>query len=633
MSHFYEFGEFRLEPEERRLLRGSETIPLTPKQFDLLQLLLESPGHLLDKEELQQKLWPNAFVEETNLTKGISLLRKTLGDTAEGDRFIETVPKRGYRFVAPVRKVNAASQYSTGDPEGSVATPAFQSGTRISWRVLLLGVALVSSVAVLVLWKGPFERVVHAPASRVVLAVLPFENLSGDAQQDYLSDGLTEEMITQLARLGPERLSVIARTSSMHFKASKKTVAQIGQELGADYVLEGSLRREGQRMRISAQLIQVRDQTHVWAQNYERDVGSLLAVQNDVAQAIARQIEIKLTPQQQARLARSHPRHPEAHELYLRGRYFWNQRSEAGYQRAVGYFQQAVDKQPDYAEAYAGLADSYGLLAALVDAPVPRAAAISQAREAATKALELDDTIAEAHTSLAFVKWQYDWEWSGAEKEFQRAIELNPSYATAHHWYAYLLISLGREEQGLREIRLAQKLDPLSLIINTDLGELLCYAQQYEEAIQQTRKTLEMDPNFFLARQALAWSYARKGMHAESVAEIQTAVATSGNSSSLLMSLAYSYAMAGKRAEARATMAQMKRLYGSVSGFNLAMGVAYGTVGDADRAFASLEKAYQARASYLTLLRVAPLFDPLRSDPRLQDMLRRMGLPATEARK
>ncbi len=615
-KHLYEFGPYRLDPAERRVLREGKSLPLPPKVFETLLVLVENAGHALEKDELLRRIWGDTFVEEVTLAKNISLIRKALGEGEDEQRYIETVSKYGYRFVAPVKRLDLET--------GELA--AGESGRKV-W----LGAALlaVTALGLTIAWwvRGSRGERAVVPGGKVTIAVLPFQNLSPDPQQEYFSDGLTEEMIQQLSQLNPERLSVIARTSAMHYRKTSKSVEQIGRELGADYILEGSVRRSGDRVRISAQLIQVKDQTHLLAEDYDRDLRDVLALQSEVAQAIARQIEIKLTPQQQARLARRRPLNPEAYRLYLQGRYFWNQRTETGFARAVEYFQQAIEKQPDYAEAYAGLADCYALLGALVDAQGARAEAISRARTAALKALEIDGTLAEAHTSLAFVKWQYDWDWPGAGKEFQRALELNPGYATAHHWYAYLLMTQGQKEEGLREIRLAQESDPLSLIINTDFGELLCYAGQYDEAIRQSKKTLEMDPNFSLARRVLAWTYARKGMHAESIAELQKAVAVSGGREDLLMSLAYSYAMAGKRAEARAALGQMKRLYGASRDINFAMGVAYAAVGEKDQAFASLEKAYQARASSMILLGVAPVLDPLRSDPRFQDLLRRVGLP------
>src|SRR3989475_8860445 len=329
---------------------------------------------------------------------------------------------------------------------------------------------------------GAFTRYPASAAARVMLVVLPFENLPGEPQEEYLSDGLTEEMITQLGRLHPERLGVIARTSAMQYKNTDKRTDQIGSELGVAYVLEGSLRRAGDRVRISAQLIQVRDQTHLWAESYERDLRDILALQSDVAQAIARQIELKLTPQQQARLARGRPIDPRAYELYSKGRYFWNKRSEEGYRRAIQYFQQAIARDSEYAPAYAGLADAYALLGSMPNVELPRSEAMPRARTAAIKALALDVGLAEAHTSLAFVQLHFDMGVPAAERECTRALQLNPGYPTAHHWYAFWLLAHGRAEEALQEVRAAQRLDPLSLIINTDVGAMLYYGRRHDEA-------------------------------------------------------------------------------------------------------------------------------------------------------
>ena len=323
---------------------------------------------------------------------------------------------------------------------------------------------------------------------------------------------MTEEMIMQLAQLNPARLAMIARTSSMHFKGSKKTVAQIGRELAADYVLEGSLRRDGERLRISAQLVQVKDQTHLWAQNYERDVRDLLTLQDDVARAIASEIRVQLTPPRLSAGRGTEPGAvaPEVHQQYLKGRYFWNKRTEAGYVKAIEYFQLAIHGNPDYAPAYAGVADAYALLGSMTNSTLPRLEAMPRARSFAEKALALDESLAEAHASLAFVLMHFEHDWAGAEKEFQRAIALNPSYVTAHHWYAYCLMAQTRVEEALREIRLAQELDPLSLIINTDVAEMLYYGRRYDEAIRQAQKTLEMDSSFPLAHRVLGLAYSRK---------------------------------------------------------------------------------------------------------------------------
>jgi TolB-like protein/DNA-binding winged helix-turn-helix (wHTH) protein len=443
-KHLYAFGPFQLDPAQRLLFRDDGVVPLTPKALDTLLVLVENRGQLLTKDELLERVWPGTFVEEVTLAKNISTLRKALGEPPEGGEYIETHSKRGYRFVAEVHAIEReASAAPSASPAETPAPAAAPSARPPAWRVSAAVLAAVLLVTGAALWyRG---RSLATPANgKIMLAVLPFENLSGDPAQEYFSSGLTEEMITQLGRLDPGRLGVIARTSAMQYKDAHKDVRQIGSELGVDYLLEGSVRREGNRVRISAQLIQVRDQSHQWAADYDRDLRDILALQSEVAGAIAQQIRLQLTPEQHARLQNARTLNAEAYESYLKGRFFWNKRTVEGHQKAIEYFQKAVALDPNYAQAYAGLADAYALLGSWANPVMPRGEAMGQARAAAQKALSLDDSLSDAHASLGFVKMHYDWDFAGAEKEFQRAIALNPGYATAHHWYAYDLAALAR---------------------------------------------------------------------------------------------------------------------------------------------------------------------------------------------
>jgi tetratricopeptide (TPR) repeat protein len=433
-------------------------------------------------------------------------------------------------------------------------------------------------------------------------------------------------MITQLGRLHPERLGVIARTSAMQYKSTHKAADQIGRELGVGYLLEGSLRRAGDHVRVSAQLIQVRDQTHLWAESYERDLRDILALQSDVAQAIAWQIDVRLSPQQEARMARVRPIDPRVYELYSKGRYFWNKRSEEGYTRAIHYFEQAIARDPEYAQPYAGLADAYALLGSMPNVELPRSEAMPRARAAALKALALDEGLAEAHTSLAFVQMHFDWDWPAAEREFARALELNPGYATAHHWYAFWLIAQGRAEEALQEIRQAQRLDPLSLIINTDVGEMLYYGRRHDEAIDQARRALEMDSAFALAHRLLGFAYMAKRQFAPAIDELEAAARVSGGRLDGLAVLGVAYAEGGRRAEARKVLHHLE--YASQHRPDIAHSIAVvlAGLGEEDQAFARLEQAYREHDGSLILLKVNPLFDPLRSDARFQDLMRRVSL-------
>jgi TolB-like protein/Tfp pilus assembly protein PilF/tRNA A-37 threonylcarbamoyl transferase component Bud32 len=462
------------------------------------------------------------------------------------------------------------------------------------------------------------------PVGRIMLAVLPFDNLSGDPEQEYFSDGLTEEMISQLGSLQPERLGVIARTSAMYYKGTHKRLDEIGQELGVDYIVEGSVRREANRVRITAQLIQVSDQTQLWAESFERQLADVFVIQSEVAGRIARSLEVELLPSHQAQLASARGVDPEAHEAYLKGRYHLNKRTEADLKKALEYFQQAVATDPDYALGYAGLADCYYVAAARDF--LPPAEAYREAETAARRALELDDQLAEAHTALAAVTAS-EYDWSDAEREYERAIELNPSYATAHHWYSLFLAAMGRHDEALAEIKLAHELDPLSLIINEALGWPFYLARQYDQAIEQYERTLEMEPNFTPTYYDLGRAYLHKGRLKDAIRVHRKLVELSGGQWNAKAALGHTYAVAGKQEAARKILSELVALSNRsyVSPYDIAR--IYAGLGDKDEALAWLEKAYQERNNYLIYLKVDPDFDPLRSDPRFDDLLHRLGFP------
>jgi len=617
-SRLYEFGPFRLLPAERRLLRDGQPVPLTPKAFDTLQVLVENSGHLLDKETLLQRVWGDTFVEEGNLAQHIFSLRKALGQSENGAEFIETVPKSGYRFVATVRVVEP--ERPTPLAASTVApAPAASRSRRWVAGVILAGLSL--SVAYFI-WRASRPADLGTPV-RISIAVLPFENLTGDTDQDYLSDGFTEEMITQLSLTNPDRLGVIARTSAMQYKHTKKGSAQIGSELGVEYLLEGSVRRAGDHIRISAQLIQVRDQTHLWAQNYERDLRDVLALESTVAQVIARQIEIKLTPQQQARLNNPRTVDPEAYELYLRARFFWNKRDPDDMHKAVSYFERAIARDGNFAQAYSGLSDAYSVYGYSPD--LTSGEARSKAAAAAKKAVELDGGLAEAQTSLAFVT---DWNRNPVEAEarFKRAIELNPNYATAHHWYSLFLKDTGRKEEAISEIIHARELDPLSVVINSDVGLVLYFARRYDQAIEESRKALEMDPNFRWTHWVLGMAYEQKKSYELAVAEYQRAEELFPGAPLMLAYLARGYVLTGRRSEARKILRKLEKQPDLDPGYLPFVGLAYDALGETDKTFACLEKAYRAgEPSLVVALRTDPRFDHLRSDPRFQDLVRRVS--------
>jgi len=611
------FGIFDLDPKSGELRKAGVEINLPPQPAIVLVLLATRAGQLVTREELRQQIWgKETFVDfEHGLNSCIKQIRAALDDHPDAPRYIETRPRRGYRFIAPVQQVSVVSSEELPGSARRIGA------RRFSIAIVALVLALLATGYV-ARFASPRHTV--SPADKIMLAVLPFENLTGDARQEYLSDGLTEEMITQLGRMHPERLGVIARTSAMQYKKARKRTDEIGRELGVAYLLEGSLRRAGDHVRVSAQLIQVRDETHLWAESYERDLRDILALQKDVAQAIAREIDLKLTPQQQARLARARPVDPRAYEFYLKGRYFWNKRSEEGYTRAIDYFEQAIARDPAYARAYAGLADAYALLGSMPNAELPRSEAMPRARAAALKAIELDEGLADAHTSLAFVLMHFDWDWPAAQREFARALELNPGYATAHHWYAFWLMAQGRAEEALLEIRVAQRLDPLSLIINTDVGEMLYYGRRYDETIEQARRALEMESGFALAHRLLGWGYLAKRQFAPAIEQLGTTARLSGGQLDQLAVLGLAYAEAGRRAEARKVLHQLEQASQQRPDIAHSMALVLAGLGEKDQAFARLEQAYREHDGSLILLKVNPLLDPLRSDARFQDLVRRV---------
>ncbi len=602
----------------------------------LLEILLERKGEVITREEFRSRVWPNENFGDFDLALNIAIgkLRSALGDSAENPRFIETLPKRGYRFIADVSVVD-------GEPrtKGSVSAAGSLAETetgdefendklmvaprRQLWpaRRIIVAVALVLILPILAIWL--FRSRERAPAGIRSLAVLPLENLSGDAAQGYFADGMTDELITDLAQISA--LRVISRTSVMVYKGARKPLPQIARELNVDAVVEGTVLRSGDQVRITAQLIDASTDKHLWSQSYEGELRDTLALQKKVAGAIADQIRINLTPQEQAALKTVRVVNPEAYESYLKGRYFWNKRTADGLKVALAYFNQSIEEDPKYAPAYSGLADTYALLGDWQYAVMTPKEAFPKAKAAAIKALELDSALGEAHNSLAFVLDGFEWDLGSGGKEFQRAIELNPGYATAHHWYAWHLSLLGRFDEAIAEMRKAENLDPLSLIINADLAELLVLAHSSDESIRQSRKTIEMDPNFALAHNQLAQASLQKHMYGEAVAEMQKAVQLSGGSPTCIANLARAYVASGKRSEAVKLLGDLKKR--SNPGYSNASEIAmiYASLGDADQAMTWLEKGYEERFNPGVLLR--PGFDPLRSDLRFQNLSHRVGLP------
>jgi len=630
------FGTFEVSLQSGEVRKAGLRIRVQQQPLKLLEVLLERSGEVVTREELRSRVWPDESFGDFDQALNIAIgkLRSALGDSAENPRFIETLPKRGYRFIADVSVVDTEARLKRQEPVAG-DLPATDPGHRIQGAGLavapdrrlspmhqvLIALALVLSLAILSVWL--FRS--RAPASTGIrsIAVLPLDNLSGDASQNYFADGMTDELITDLAQISA--LRVISRTSVMVYKGARKPLPQIARELNVDAVVEGTVLRSGDQVRITAQLIEAATDKHLWSQSYEGELRDTLALQNRVASAIADQIRINLTPQEQAALKSVKVVNPEAYESYLKGRYFWNKRTADGLKIALAYFKQAIEEDPKYAQAYSGLADTYALLGDWQYAVMTPKETFPKAKAAAIKALELDSALGEAHNSLAFVLDGFDWDFDSAGKEFLRAIELSPGYATAHHWYAWHLSLLGRYDEAIAEMRKAETLDPLSLIINADLAELLVIAHSYDESIRQSRKTIEMDPNFALAHNQLAQAYLQKHMYDEAVAELQEAVKLSGDSPTCIANLARAYVASGKRNEAVKLLGDLKKR--SNPGYSNASEIAeiYASLSDTDQAMNWLEKGYEERFNPGVLLR--PGFDPLRSDSRFQNLVRRIGLP------
>jgi len=632
------FGVFEIDLRAGELTKRGLRIRLQEQPFQVLTMLLEKPGELVTREELREKIWGQTIVDfDHGLNKAINKIREALGDSAENSRFVETVARRGYRFLADVTPVDAAVDKQPGpETDGlgplpdspSVEPPAVGVSPKRpyrprAWTGVGLGLALVLTAALSWILYAQSQS---SPKIRS-LAVLPLESLSGDASQDYFADGMTDALIADLGQISA--LRVISRTSAMAYKRVHRPLPEIARELNVEAVVEGTVLRSGERVRITAQLIQVPNEKHLWAQSYEGDLKDSLALQNSVARAIAQQIQVTLNPQEDAALKKSSPVNAEAYEAYLRGRYFWNKRTRDGLVRASDYFQHAIDTDPDYARAYSGLADSYALSGDWEYGILSPQDAFPKAKAAATKALALDDNLSEAHTSLAFIQDLYDWGWASAEKEYKRALALNPGYATAHHWYAWHLIVMGRNDEGIAELKKAESLDPLSLIISADLADALSIAHRYDESVQQSQQTIEMDPHFAVAHYQLGQALEQKHNHDEAIAEFRRAIELSGGNTTFESNLANAYAVSGRKEEAMKIVKDLESRQSQNSSTDASIALIYVGLGDNDQSMIWLNKAYQARFNPSILMR--PVFDPLRTDPRFQDLLHRIGLPSRDA--
>jgi TolB-like protein/DNA-binding winged helix-turn-helix (wHTH) protein/tetratricopeptide (TPR) repeat protein len=592
-KHLYVFGSYRLDAVERVLLRGAQPITLPPKDLETLLVLVERAGHIVAKEELLDRVWPGVFVEEGNLSRHVFNLRQVLGESPDGPKYIETVPKRGYRFVAEVREERTAPNEAGAPAADPIRTTAGLEVSRRLWLwpvALLAGLAVVALVAVVVC--GHFWPPRHSSGAKVMLAVLPFANLSGDGHEDYFADGLTEEMIAQLGQLQPTKLGVIARTSTVQYKGTKETVAQIGRELGVGYLLEGSVRRGGERVRITAQLVQVAEQTHLWAETYERPLTDVLSIQREIAEKVTHSLSIQLLPAA-TRVSASPHINFESYDKYLLGLHELGQGTRESESRAIQHFQEGIVKDPNDARIYAALAGAYNAATTYYSSPVE---VMPKAKEAALRAVAIDPNLAGAHVTLGYVHLFYDWDWPAADTEYRRALEINPSLPEAQLGYANYLATLGRFDEALSRVQEAYLFDPLALESRNEALWIYYFSGRMPETIAQCQKIIELEPDAGLPHAMLALAYAQMGQRAETLQAAGEAIRLA-NSPSVTTTTAAALARMGQSAQARQLLSkaleQAKERY--VCRFLVAR--AYVEMGETEKALASLEQGVLQRST------------------------------------
>lgn len=625
VNHSYEFGRFRLKTAERVLLREGELVPLTPKVFDILVTLVEHGGQVVAKDDLMKRVWPNTFVEEGNLTQNISLLRKALGESPGGVQFIETVPRRGYRFVA-------ATNQSWGDrvepeiPEPPIepvieSTPPVVSipntngqsaGAKRSTPLYALAAALVV-VGIIGLVYFTSAGKAGNPAAIQSIAVLPFIDESSDPDAEYINDKIAESLINSLSKL--PQLRVVPRSVVAGYKGREMDPRKIGQDLNVRAVVTGRMRRHGDIISIQADLIDLDSVAQLWGQHYDHKVSDVLLVQDDISRDIFENLRLKLNVEEKKQL--------EAYRVYLKGRNAWNKRTGDALIQAIDFFNQAIAIDSNNSAAYAGLADCYNML--VVYGRLTPKEGFPKAKEAATKALEIDESSAEAHSSMAFIKFRWDWDRTATEREFQEAIKLKPAYAPAHQWYSSYLVAVERFDEAIAEAKRTEELEPLSFVASSHLGWIYYLSGQNDKAIEQCKKILELDPSSFPARRYLGLAYEAKGMYAEAITEFQTGVKLSG-SPLMLALLGHAYAASGKTAEARQVLSDLQQLKDQryVSPYTVA--AIYAGLGDQEQAFKWLETAVEERDIWLMNLKVDPVFAKLRSHREFTDILARIRL-------
>ena len=609
-TQLYEFGPFRIDTKNRLLFRGDQPIPLKPKVIETLLVLVENNGRVLEKDELIQKLWPNTFVEEGNLTQNIYVLRKALSGGSESESYIETIPRRGYRFVGEVRKLTPTE-----------AGPVDVSHRSRRWIAIPALLLLVVSAALA--YRYVSNKSAPVPPNRSkTLAILPFKPLSGGDGTDYIGQGMADALITKLSN--SRQIAVRPTSTVLRYVDTNVDPLAAGKELSVEAVLEGKVQRAGDRVRVTVQLLRVADGASLWAEQYDEDFTNIFALQDSISAQAARSLTVQLTGSETASMRKHYTDNSKAYEAYLQGRYFWNKRNAAGFKKAIEHFDEALAIDSNYALAYAGLADCY---IRLNEYGVPMAQdAVPKSRAAVAKALAIDDSLAEAHATLGFIKFRHDWDFAGADNEFKRAIQLDPNYSEAHQWYAFYLLAVGRENEADAEMNRAQELDPLSVSFNSNLALYLFFRHKFDESVKQARKTLEMEPNFSGARVTLGLNYEQQGLNKEAVAEFRQAQELAANDAGTAAALGNALAKDGKQNEAERLLSELEQRSreGYVPPYSIA--ILHTGLGNQAAALDWLERGFQDRSLRPLWLKLDPRLDSLRREQRFIQILRNMGL-------
>ena len=646
----YEFGPFRIDTTNRLLLRAGKPVALKPKVVDTLLVLIENSGRVVEKDELIQRLWPDSFVEEGNLTQNIYEIRKALDSGAGSEPHIETIPRRGYRFAVPVKELpfeegaalavgrdetvsvsedgQGASQRSENEkPEKSFAVPAIapqDSRARLSRAWVLIGSVLL--VGVLAWISYYLFSAYRTPAATNIeiksLAILPFKSLSTDTADESMGQGMADALITKLSN--SRGITVRPTSAVLRYGAPGKDPLTAGRELAVDAVLDGKVQQVGDRVRVTVQMLRVADGGTLWAEKFDAKFTDIFAVQDSISDQAARSLTVRLTGNERELMRKHYTENAEAYQSYLQGRYFWNKRSVGGFKTAVQFFQQAIKMDPNYALAYAGLADCY---IRLNEAGVPMAQeSVPRAKAAVLKALEIDDALAEAHATLGFIKFRHDWDFAGAEQEFRHSLQLDANYSESHQWHAFYLLAVGRRNEADAEMARAQTLDPLSISFNSNLGLYLFFTRQFDQSVQQCRKTLEMDPNSFLSRLALGLSYEQRGMNKEAISEFQKAQELSSNDAGTIAALGHVLAKDGGVKDARELLRELENAAKETYVPPYGIAVLHAGLGEKAETLEWLERAFQDRSLRPVWLKFDPRLDFLRQDPELAELVRRVGL-------